>query len=35
MTSTARGPLASYVTGQTLLVDGGVACKFPDPPPSI
>jgi NAD(P)-dependent dehydrogenase (short-subunit alcohol dehydrogenase family) len=25
--------MASYVTGQTLLVDGGVACKFPYPPP--
>jgi 3-oxoacyl-[acyl-carrier protein] reductase len=27
--------LASYVTGQTLLVDGGVACKFPYPPPPL
>ena len=27
--------LASYVTGQTLLVDGGVACKFPYPPPPV
>jgi NAD(P)-dependent dehydrogenase (short-subunit alcohol dehydrogenase family) len=25
--------LASYVTGQTLLVDGGVGSKFPYPPP--